>query len=255
MTEAEWLATTEPYGLIQTARRRGSERKQRLFGVACCRRISHLLIHEEMRSAVEIGEQFADGLVSEATREAAYTAVDELREHVADAVDEMERGSISAELLHYSIAATDAGVHLNAVLQAADAASMAAQLGEVQSASPGYYPGAYYPAALAVSENISQVPAEAKSAASIEHAAQAGLLRDIFGNPFRPVPFESAWLTSTVVAIAQGMYESRDFSAMPILADALQDAGCGNDDILNHCRGDGPHIRGCWVVDLVLGKE
>jgi hypothetical protein len=51
------------------------------------------------------------------------------------------------------------------------------------------------------------------------------------------------------------MYESRNFSAMPILADALQDAGCDNDDILSHCRIDGPHVRGCWVVDLVLGKE
>ncbi|MCE9566031.1 MAG: hypothetical protein K8U57_28760 [Planctomycetes bacterium] len=81
------------------------------------------------------------------------------------------------------------------------------------------------------------------------------LLRDVFGNPFRPVAFDKSWLTSTVVAIAQGMYESRDFSAMPILADALQDAGCDNDDILNHCRGSGPHVRGCWVVDHVLGKS
>ncbi len=82
----------------------------------------------------------------------------------------------------------------------------------------------------------------------------ASLLRDIFGNPFRPVAFDAAWRTSTAVALAQGMYESRDFGAMPILADALQDAGCDSDDILTHCRGDGPHVRGCWVVDLVLGK-
>ena len=59
----------------------------------------------------------------------------------------------------------------------------------------------------------------------------------------------------TAVALARQMYESRDFSAMPILADALQDAGCDNEDILSHCRSDGPHVRGCWVVDLVLGKE
>jgi len=51
------------------------------------------------------------------------------------------------------------------------------------------------------------------------------------------------------------MYDAREFSAMPILADALQDAGCDSDDVLNHCRGDGPHVRGCWVVDLVMGKE
>jgi hypothetical protein len=85
---------------------------------------------------------------------------------------------------------------------------------------------------------------------------QAALLRDIFGNPFRPVAFDPDWRTSTAVAIARGMYESRDFSAMPILADALQDAGCDNDDVLNHCRNEKKvHVRGCWVVDLVLGKE
>ncbi len=66
------------------------------------------------------------------------------------------------------------------------------------------------------------------------------LLRDIFGNPFRPVTFSPAWRTDTAVAVARQLYESRDFSAMPILADALQDAGCENDDVLNHCRGPGP---------------
>ncbi len=88
-----------------------------------------------------------------------------------------------------------------------------------------------------------------------EWAAQCGLLRDIFGNPFRLVLFSSDWRTSTAVALAAQMYEARDFSAMPILADALQDAGCDNADVLNHCRGPGPHVRGCWVVDMVLGKE
>ena len=84
---------------------------------------------------------------------------------------------------------------------------------------------------------------------------QAALLRDIFGNPFCPVTFAPEWRTNTVIALASQMYESRDFSAMPILADALQDAGCDTDDVLNHCRGSGPHVRGCWVVDVVIGKE
>jgi hypothetical protein len=81
------------------------------------------------------------------------------------------------------------------------------------------------------------------------------LLRDIFGNPFRPITFSPEWRTDTAIALARQMYDSRDFSAMPILADALQDAGCDSEDVLNHCRGEGPHVRGCWVVDLVLGKE
>jgi hypothetical protein len=88
-----------------------------------------------------------------------------------------------------------------------------------------------------------------------ESTAHGALIRDIFGNPFRPVTFAPDWRTSTAVAIAKGMYESRDFSAMPILADALQDAGCDSDDILNHCRDESQvHVRGCWVCDLVLGK-
>ena len=82
------------------------------------------------------------------------------------------------------------------------------------------------------------------------------IIRDVFGNPFRPVAFDPAWRTDTAVSLAKGMYESRDFGAMPILADALQDAGCTSDDILTHCRDShATHVRGCWVVDLVLGKE
>jgi hypothetical protein len=83
----------------------------------------------------------------------------------------------------------------------------------------------------------------------------AKLVRDIFGNPFRPTIFSPAWRTDTAVSLACQMYEAREFSAMPILADALQDAGCDNDDILKHCRNPGPHVRGCWVVDMVLGRE
>ncbi len=82
----------------------------------------------------------------------------------------------------------------------------------------------------------------------------ADVVRDVSGNPFRSVTFDLAWQTDTVTAIARGMYESRDFSGMPILADALQDAGCDNEEVLNHCRQPGEHVRGCWVVDLLLGK-
>ena len=86
-------------------------------------------------------------------------------------------------------------------------------------------------------------------------APAAELVRDIFGNPFRPVAFAPEWRTDTAVALSRTMYDQRDFSAMPILADALQDAGCDNPDILAHCRDTSlTHVRGCWVVDGVLGK-
>jgi hypothetical protein len=81
------------------------------------------------------------------------------------------------------------------------------------------------------------------------------LFRDVFGNPFRPVVFSPEWRTDTTLSLARTVYDSREFSAMPILADALQDAGCDNDDVLTHCRdANQVHVRGCWVIDLVLGK-
>jgi hypothetical protein len=85
--------------------------------------------------------------------------------------------------------------------------------------------------------------------------AQADLLRDILGNPFHPVALPTLWRTDTVSLMAKQIHDSREYSVMPILADALQDAGCDNDDILSHCRGTGRHFRGCWVCDLVLGKS
>lgn len=88
-----------------------------------------------------------------------------------------------------------------------------------------------------------------------EQNRQCQIMHDIFGNPFRPLALNPSWLTSTVVALASGIYADRAFDRLPILADALQDAGCENPDILAHCRSDGPHARGCWVVDLLLKRE
>jgi hypothetical protein len=79
--------------------------------------------------------------------------------------------------------------------------------------------------------------------------------RDVAGNPFRPVVADPAWLTPTVVAFAESLYEARAFDRLPILADALEEAGCTSADLLLHCRQPGEHVRGCWAVDLVLGKQ
>src|SRR5262249_50843370 len=87
-----------------------------------------------------------------------------------------------------------------------------------------------------------------------ERRGQERLIRCVFGTPFRPVTADPGWLTSTVLALAGQMYEGREFSAMPILADALQDAGCEDEGLLTHCRGEDVHVRGCWVVDLLLGQ-
>ena len=80
------------------------------------------------------------------------------------------------------------------------------------------------------------------------------LLRDVAGNPFRPVAWDAAWRTADVAGVARAIYEERAFDRLPVLADALMDAGCEEDTVIRHCRRPGPHVRGCWVVDAVLGK-
>lgn len=89
---------------------------------------------------------------------------------------------------------------------------------------------------------------------SAERQFLTQFVRDIFGNPFRPAAAAAAWLTSDVVRLAEGIYQNRAFDGLPILGDALEEAGCDGGDVLVHCRGPDPHVRGCWVVDLVLGK-
>jgi hypothetical protein len=80
-------------------------------------------------------------------------------------------------------------------------------------------------------------------------------LREILGNPFLPVAIDPIWHTPQALALARTAYEERRFEDLPLLADALEEAGCTDAAILAHLRGPGPHVRGCWVVDLVLGKE
>jgi hypothetical protein len=87
------------------------------------------------------------------------------------------------------------------------------------------------------------------------HPECVSILHDVVGNPFQPASLEPHWITENVVGLALAIYDERCFDRMPILADALMDAGCFDDEILNHCRSEGPHVRCCWVVDLLLGKE
>jgi hypothetical protein len=89
----------------------------------------------------------------------------------------------------------------------------------------------------------------------LPYRPQADLVREVIGNPFRPIAFDPRWRTSDVTQLAQAIYDERAFDRMPILADALMDAGCAADDLIGHCRWSGPHVRGCWVVDLILDKK
>jgi hypothetical protein len=254
MTEELWLAWADPKPMLRYLIGtdeprvqdvgafpdcRTSDRKLRLFACACYHRIGHVLPHPVARSAVHVAERFADGLADLAEFQHAETQVREL----ANALEAQWRASWGAERI--ALQPTHAALALAGVVcwrkapKAAYYASSNAYLDYASIMNPR----------AGVSD-----PALGKCSAA-EARAQCGLIRDIFGNPFRPVECAAEWRTDTAVSLARQMYESREFSAMPILADALQDAGCDNDDMLNHCRGSGPHVRGCWVVDLVLGKE
>lgn len=211
MTEAGWLAATDPTPMLEFLRGESSDRKFRLFAVACCHAVAALLIDGRSMRAAEVAERYAEGLASRPE----LTAVAQ------------SSGEADTELL-YSREGGDEQPEFVAACVATWAAS-----------NPGVQ---NYPTMVA--QLASQVSPPERLAACA---------RDIFGNPFRPVAFDPAWLTSTVIALAAGIYEDKAFDRMPILADALQDAGCDSTDILNHCRGSGPHVRGCWVVDLILG--
>jgi hypothetical protein len=229
MTEAQWLAARRPIGMLLFLRDGISERKVLLFNCACCRLIwPHL--GDEDRKAAALAEISADD----------PTAILELRRRL-----DPERAA----------ALTIAGLSDKAVNE--DLAALLATQTHIRLGLLGKGPGVgilAYEAALLFAKVIPEC-ARQESQFLHEEERQTGLVRDIFGNPFRPVTLSPSWVTSAVTALARQMYEARDFSAMPILANALQDAGCACDAILNHCRGLGPHVCGCWVVDRILGKE
>jgi biotin carboxyl carrier protein len=127
----------------------------------------------------------------------------------------------------------------------------------VESAQPGLVASVLVRTWATVREAeplLALIPAPAGAAALYGHRSTASLARDIFGDPFRPATVDPGWQSADVLALARGIYEDRAFERLPLLADALMDAGCADEDILAHCRSKGPHVRGCWVVDLVLGK-
>jgi hypothetical protein len=99
------------------------------------------------------------------------------------------------------------------------------------------------------------IRAAGEQAARAVRRGQCALLHDLVGNPFRPIAPDASWQTSKVLELAQAIYDQRSYADLPRLADALEDAGCDNADLLNHCREPGEHVRGCWVVDLLLGKK
>ena len=235
MAEQEWLAPTDVTRMLGFLRGKGSDRKLRLFAVACCRRVWHLLTDGRSRKAITVAELFADGQVGD-------EEMNEIRNRYRDA----------SGFTGFVFAEVGEAVKVNAHHAATGAAFQTRQLsffcGKVGNTD----------ADLAAADCI-RCDAE-------ERAVQSSVLRDIFDNPFRsPPPLSPAvlnWNDRTVPRIAQSVYDDRrmpegtlNTSRLAILADALLDAGCDDDELIRHCRSEGPHVRGCWAVDLILGKE
>ncbi|MFO0824399.1 MAG: hypothetical protein U0792_15005 [Gemmataceae bacterium] len=238
MTEAEWLACDDPYRLMLYGPRRASRRQCLLAICGYARRIERYIPHRTVVLYLTECEQAADGLAS----------IDNTNDGIHNRLQALSP-SFPKESPHHRLST-----------------SLLACLFTAAMEKPYIHPASYQSVRGAVTNLMGIDPSNDelnprlhseswRVAWEQEGTAQVNIIRDIFGNPFRPVAFDAEWRTSTAVALAQQMYESRDFSTMPILADALQDAGCVNEDILNHCRGDGPHVRGCWVVDMLLGKS
>jgi hypothetical protein len=233
MTESQWLDPQKDCGwLLSAGRDRITERKFRLFACACARVVWPLLAHDTHRKLIEIAERFADGEVSFAKLSDAHKIA---VKHPDALVDEYDQRNICPGRVAFACAEEHAGY----------AASGAA--GEL-----------YW-----VMDRWGSRTSEYDDQETIK----IGFLRDIVGNPFQPVVIEPGWLAwndGTVPRLAASLYEERslprgridDLDQLEGLSDALEDAGCDAESLLEHLRDpEAVHVRGCWALDLLLGKE
>jgi hypothetical protein len=233
INERLWLACPDPDDLLGEVGL-GSERKLRLFCCACCRIVWHILVHQQSKAAVDSAERFADGLLTldelGGVRAAASTVADAYNlPKQRDARRQVKYAEQRAAAATVSATRTDDGwpfwEHVTDVIHCIQDSAVCQLIGQSE-------------------ESVSVMLAD--------------LLRDIFHNPFRNVILNPAWLAwnnSIVVKLAHQIYDDRHFDRMPVLANALEDAGCDDADILDHLRSPGPHVRGCFALDLLLGKE
>jgi hypothetical protein len=225
MIETEWAACAvadKDTGAMQDyLQDKGGVRRLRLFACACCRRIEALLIDPRSRRAVGVAERYADGAASDEELSVAWLGASDAVEEIDEALGEAEEDSIE----YY----------------AALAAHYGAMCGGNSDGFVGFAAHAAFYALRA-------------AAAPDEAQAQGRLLGDVLGRP-PSLLADPSWLTPGVLGVARVIDAERRFDDMPILADALEDAGCTDANVMAHCRGDRPHVRGCWVVDLLLGRS
>lgn len=230
-TEEEWLTSTDDREMVYFLANRCSARKFRLIGCAACRLLWPLMDDPRCHAAVELSELFADHQVERAQVIAARKAFT-ARDRIAG------RERARAEALRRGLEGPDAEAAVNAWACAWDAAQWAA---------------------LMNSWEVARRCMAATTAAKLRPGGRpdvgpCDLARDVVGNPFRPVVADPAWLTPAVVSLAASIYSNRSLDALPVLADALEEAGCDSEPILAHCREGGTHVRGCWALDLALSQ-
>jgi hypothetical protein len=207
----------------------------RLFTCACCRLVWDLMTDERARKAILLAEGYADGQVSKEKMAAAHKA----------------QAKAFSGLLSISH-------QCGSSFCAADCAHIATVSLLYPSGDGGAIFGTRYArfaAEFSSRRSLHSSPDDGPSTKSAQR--QADILRDVFGNPFRPPAIDPAWLRwdqGTVVKLARALYDEQAFDRLPVLADALEDAGCADAELLGHLRGPGPHVRGCWAVDLLLRK-
>jgi hypothetical protein len=221
-----WEEADHPTQLLQVLTDGVSERKYRLLLCAAVRRLLPLLLDPRSQRALETIERFADGqallVEHEAVSAPAFEAYNDARANGYDPAV-----ANAAYCITYR-SPPDTG------RQVAQAVLKDCQDACERNQHLGFDP-------------------------ELERAVHCRLLRCVFGHPFRPVNLDRkamlAWNNGTVHQLACMIYEGQGFDVLPILADALEEAGCPDQTILDHCRDEGPHVRGCWVVDLLLGKS
>jgi hypothetical protein len=231
LSEPEWFSSLQPEAMLAFLRNKASDRKLRLLGVACCRQIWGEFRDERSRRSVEIAEDFAEGRCDKQRLSLARQKALTVAGAAYRVMDDIPRIAVNLDVLRAAYIAA----------RAADAAQQVAAEDAFQATS-------------AAAQTMSLV-ASSRESSTGKQAIQVALLRDIFGNPFRPSFLNPAWATSTVLNLADTIYETLAFDRLPIVADALEESGCTSREILNHCRQPGEHVRGCWVVDLLLGKQ
>jgi hypothetical protein len=257
MTETEWTSAVSCHPMLAYLGARAGDRKRRLFACACCQRYWNWVEGTPAARVIEVAEAFADGLATEDELRAARKNADATATQFYALYG--ERFEVRPYVVH---------MHASACAAAATPPSYRPAINTFATSAATYAAQTY---ANSVGERIEPVGDAWRERKRAEDAVQASVLRDIIGNPFRTVAFDPLWRTTDVVLLARGIYEERAFDRMPILADALQDAGCNSDDLLDHLRdpalvprehpagASGPppvaHARGCWALDLALGKE